>query len=359
MKLAFFLIAAVMVAVAAAVVILPLLRHGRRLGRPRAIFVLALGALLVIPLGSLLLYRLVGTPSTLDGVPRQPPAMNVQQALAELHDHLAQHPDDLQGWLLLAQSDTAMQQPAAARDAYEHALKLAPDNTEAMVGWAEADATQQPNHVIGERGRALLLQAVTREPDNQRGLWLLGISQFQQDRYADAAASWRKLQPLLEPGSTVAQAVAQQIALADQRSGAAPASAASSLPAAAASASSPPADAHAGPALQVQISLAPALKAKLSAGDTLFVYARAPSGPPMPLAVAKLDAQALPASVTLTDAMAMTPQRRLSSVPQAFVGARISHSGQAIAQAGDLEGDAGVVPVDGKQPVSIVIDRVH
>ena len=79
----------------------------------------------------------------------------------------------------------------------------------------------------------------------------------------------------------------------------------------------------------------------------------------MPLAVAKLDAGQLPTRVTLTDAMAMTPSMKLSSVSQVFVGARISHSGQPIAQPGDLEGDAGVVAVDSKTPIKISIDKVH
>ena len=109
----------------------------------------------------------------------------------------------------------------------------------------------------------------------------------------------------------------------------------------------------------MQVSLSPALKNKLAAGDIVFVYARAENGPPMPLAVAKLDASQLPTSVTLTDAMAMTPSMKLSSVPRVFIGARITHSGQPIAQPGDLEGDAGIVAVDSKTPITISIDKVH
>ena len=63
--------------------------------------------------------------------------------------------------------------------------------------------------------------------------------------------------------------------------------------------------------------------------------------------------------VTLTDAMAMAPQMRLSTASRVFVGARISKTGQAIAQSGDLEGDAGVVDVASKTPIKITIDKVH
>ena len=352
MKLAFFLIATVMIAVALALLLLPLIRHGRQQGRPRSIFVLALAVALALPLAAVGLYRLVGTPMALDGVQRPDAAMSIDQAVSELKAHLAQQPDDQQGWMLLAQTYGAMRRPSDARDAYDQALRLDPNNSVAMVGWSESDSLSRRDHRIDGRSLELLERAVKLDPQSQRGLWLLGISQFQRDHYSEAAATWRQLQPLLDPDSTVAKAVAEQIAVADARvhDGGKVAPEAST-----------PATGHEaqGPALQVQIALSPALKHKLAPGDTLFVYARAEQGPPMPLAVARLDAAALPATVTLTDAMGMTPQLKLSSVPRVFVGARISRSGQAIAQAGDLEGDAGVVDVNTQTPIRISIDEVH
>lgn len=348
MKPLFYIAAAVMIAVALVLLLLPLLRHGRQAGRPRSLFVLMLGIALVVPIGTALLYQQIGTPVTLNGVPAQTQTVtDVNKALDELRAHLAAQPNDIQGWLLLAQADMEMQQPDQARDAYDKVLKLKPDNTTAMVGWAQAESTASPDHHISDRARALLEQAIKLEPDNQRGLWLLGISDFQQGRFAEAASTWRTLQPMLQPGSDVAQAVAQQIAQADARAGA-PANSSSAV-----------APASSTPNLQVNVALAPALKAKLAAGDTLFVYARAERGPPMPLAVARLDASQLPTTVTLTDAMSMLPSMKLSSVPRVVIGARISHNGNAMAQAGDLEGDGGTVDVDSKAPVNIVIDKVH
>ena len=336
-----------MIAVALALLLLPLLRHGRRSGRSPGTFALMLAIAFALPLSAAGLYLLVGTPVALNGVTSAAPPLTMEQALAELRAHLAQQPGDAQGWMLLAQSSTLQHDAAGARDAYDHVLKLSPNNSDAMVGWAEADSTLRSDHLIEGRALALLKRAVLLQPDSQRGLWLLGISQFQHGQYADAAATWRVLQPQLEPGSPVAAAIARQIAAADSRAGRAPAEAASS------------GTATAGASLQVQVSLAPALRDRLKPGDTLFVYARAPGGPPMPLAVARLAADKLPASVTLNDAMAMTPAMKLSSVKRVFVGARISHSGQPIAQAGDLEGHAGVVAVDRTAPVVVRIDKVH
>jgi len=348
-KTAFFLIAAVMIAVALTLLLLPLLRQGRRQGRSRSVFALTLLIAFVLPLAAGGLYLLVGTPAALNAAAIEgAPQLTMQQALTQLRQHLAQQPNDQQGWMLLAQSSSMQHDPAAARDAYDHVLKLAPNNAEAMVGWAESDSTMHSDHLIEGRALQLLKRAVLLQPDSQRGLWLLGISDFQHDKYSDAAATWRLLQPQLEPGSDVATAVAQQIALADARA------AGVADPQAAAGTTAPQAA-----ALQGQGLLAAGLKDKLHAGDTLYVYARAPKGPPMPLAVAKLDASQLPTTVSLTDAMAMTPGMKLSSVAQVFVGARISHSGQPIAQAGDLEGDAGIVATDSKTPIKISIDKVH
>ncbi len=340
-----------MIAAALAAVLLPLVRHGRRSGRPRSVFALTLAIALLLPLATAALYLHVGTPAALNGVTTQAeqPSLTLPQAISELHAHLAKHPDDVQAWQMLAQTLTLQQDAAAARDAYAHVLKLDPNNADAMVGWAETDSTLRPDHLVHGHAMELLKRAVLLQPDSQRGLWLLGIGDFQAGDYRDAAATWRVLQPQLEPGSKVAEAVAAQIALADARAGGAPAGASGS-----AAAATP----H-GATLQVQVALAPALRSKLVAGDTLFVYARAPDGAPMPLAVARLAASRLPVTVTLSDAMAMTPGRELSSVPRVFVGARISHSGQPIAQPGDLEGNAGVVAVDRKAPVTITIDTVH
>lgn len=344
MKLAFFLIAAAMIAVALALLLLPLVRHGRQQGRSRGVFALALIIAFALPLAAVGLYLGIGTPVALNGVPRADAGMSIGQAVEELKAHLAQKPDDLQGWMLLAQTYGAMHRQAEARDAYEQALRIDANNSVAMVGWAEADSLLRDDHLIEGRSLELLQRAVKLDPQSQHGLWLLGISQFQHDEYAEAAATWRQLQPMLDPDSNVARAVAEQIAVADARAGKAGTAAAAD---------------PAGPALQVQVALSPTLKNKLSPGDTLFVYARAEQGPPMPLAVARMDAAALPATVTLTDAMGMTPQLKLSSAPRVFVGARISKNGQAIAQPGDLEGDAGVVDVNTHTPVKISIDKVH
>src|SRR6185312_16386615 len=209
-----------MIAVALAVLLRPLMRHGRTSTRPRAVFALAL----VLPLGTASLYLMVGTPVALNAIQTQAP-VSMEQALVQLRTHLTEQPDDVRGWMVLAQTNSMLHSPADARDAYDHVLKLAPNNAEAMVGWAEADSMARSDHQITGRALELLKHAVSLQPDSQRGLWLLGIGQFQQGDYSNAAATWRVLQPQLEPGSKVAEAVAMQIAVAQSRAGKLPAGA--------------------------------------------------------------------------------------------------------------------------------------
>jgi len=348
-KIAFYLLAAAMVALALALLLVPILRAGRRQGHPRGTFMLALGIALVLPVGAGALYLAVGTPQALNGVPK---AFDIHQALTDLRAKLKQQPDDVRGWAVLAQATMALKQPAEARDAWDHVLELAPDTVAAMQGWAEADMAARPDHLLEGRALDLVHRALELQPDSQQALWLTGIGQYQHAQYAEAAATWRRLEPLLQPGSAVAQSVAAQIADAEARAGIKPTIESNE------SNESTAATAAQGAALRVEVSLAPALKARLQPGDQLFVFARATSGPRMPLAVAKLDASKLPTVATLTDAMAMTPALRLSSVARVVVEARISHDGQPLARPGDLEGSAGIVDTDRKTPIALTIDKV-
>ncbi|MEO6967877.1 MAG: tetratricopeptide repeat protein [Rhodanobacteraceae bacterium] len=366
MSIWFFVIAAVMLAVALACVLVPLLRAGRRVGSARAPFVLALILVFALPPLALGLYALIGTPQALQVQDNGGPGL--VNAAAQLRAKLQQAPNDRDGWILLGQAYSALERPADARDALAHALKLAPDNPDIMIAYVEADAQARADHRIDGDTRRRLQRAIALNPDQQRGLWLLGISDYQLSQYGDAATHWRHLLDLLPADSRIADAVKAQIALAQARAAGktqaqaeglaqavmsgSPANASST-----ATADDPAPDAQV--ALKVEVRLDPKLALKVSPGDTLFVYARANDGPPMPLAVARLHASDLPATVTLTDALAMTPQLKLSMFPRVRVSARISKSGNALPQAGDLEAPPVQIATDSREPVTLTIDRVH
>lgn len=366
MTITFILIALLMTAAALALVVVPMLRTGRRQGRPRHALVLSLVLVFVLPLVGLGLYWHVGSPEALNPASMHAPA-NADQLIAQLRAKLERKPDK-RGWLLLAQVYTDQGKLTDARDAYGEALKLDPDNTDLMVVWAETDAMSRSDHHINDRDRTLLQQAVKQDPRNERGLWLLGISDYQRGQFADAALAWRRLRVLLKPDSKIAQTVERQIAMANARAAGksqqqamallqAPAGTGSAGTPASASSAASSVD-NEGAHIAVQVTLSPSLKSRVRPGDTLFVYARAVGGPPMPLAIARMKASDLPTTVMLTDGMGMTPNLRLSSFKQVTITARISHSGLATPAKGDMDGNAGPVSVHAGQPVKIVIDHV-
>lgn len=349
----FLVIAAIMVVAALACVLVPLLRSARREGRPRAPFVLALVLALVTPPLVLGAYLAVGTPQALQAAPTDNHATLVD-ATRQLRESLQRKPEDAQGWALLAQAYSALGEPQQALDALDHLLKLKPDDPDAMVAWVEATAETTPSHRIDDASRAKLQRALQIEPGHQRALWLLGISDFQRNDYANAAKQWKILLPLLEPGSRVAETVKQQLAEAETRAGGGTQDAGLATADPAPAASSP----TRAVALDVTVKLDPKLANKVQPGDTLFVFARAVDGPPMPLAVARLKASDLPAEVRLTDAMAMTPAMTLSKFAKVDVAARISKSGDAMPQPGDLESAPVEVATDSRAPVALTIDKV-
>lgn len=356
MNATFLIASGLMLALALALVLWPLLRNTGRNSSRRGVLVLGVLLALGLPLGSAGLYKLVGDPAALDPAAAQQP-LTIDQAIAKIRAQLTRNSDDPTLWTLLGQAYGAKNEPKQAADAFEHALKFRPDNADLLVAWAQADALSQPGHLIAGEARERLKRALHVDPTHQRGLWLLGISDFQLGQYNSAVDTWTSLLKLVPPDSDVARGIADQIKLATQR-GNLTLTKAQSAVISAALAGAPTAATGSGPRITVEVKLAPRLAARLNAAATLYVFARRTAGPPMPLAVTRLPASALPATVTLTNAMSMAPGMDLASVKDVIVGARLSTSGQPLPQAGDLEGNAGPVPVDSKQPVKVIIDKV-
>lgn len=401
----FFLCAALMLAAALAFVLVPLLRHGRAAAqapsrqsraldealaagvidteeharkraalatthaaagtRSRGAFAALLLVALLLPAAAFLMYRLVGTPQALDpanlvAVPTEQgeAGPDMDEAIAMLAARLEAKPDDVEGWILLGRAYQTTGRADESLAAFKRAHEVAPDHPAVAVEYAQALAMARADHRIEGESRELLERVIQRDATNQRALWLLGISDYQAQRYDDAIARWTTLLPLLEPGSTVAESVKQQIAEATALRDGSPTADAAPGRAAAPAASPPSAAAAPAPRLTVQVSLAPALAARLDPQATLFVFARAASGPPMPLAAERLKASQLPLTVTLDESKGMLPNMKLSMFPQVVVGARVSTSGEPQSQPGDLQGLSVPVDVMRGEPIELVIDQV-
>lgn len=220
----FYVASAALVVVALLLVLVPLLRQPARKGNAR--YSLPIVLVLGLPIATAGLYRLVGAP---DAIARrvyataQPPAQPAdapaaaagEQARAAEANADAAQAQALESWMQQARTHEQDNRHADAREAYAQALKIAPDLSAAIVGWVAADMATRSDFAIDANSRSRLQQVVAREPDHQRGLWLLGISDFQQQDYRAASEHWRHLHGLLDAGSPMQKAVAAKIAVAE------------------------------------------------------------------------------------------------------------------------------------------------
>jgi len=246
---------------------------------------------------------------------------------------------------MLSRSYAVLGQFDKAVTAYQRVVKLRPDDAQVHADYADALAMANGRKLDGEPER-LLKRALALDPDNAKALSLAGTLAFDRGDAATAARHWERALQRIEPGSELAQQLQGALADARQRAGL-PAKLAEAPAQARAEAAVPAQPAAVGAALRVRVSLAPELAAKAAPDDTLFVFARASQGPKAPLAIQRRQVKDLPLELTLDDSMAMNPALKLSSVEQVVVGARISKSGNAMPQPGDMQALSPALKVGG------------
>lgn len=308
----------------------------------RARPVAGIGALGSLVFATALLYALVGTPRALDPAERQSP-QTLSEAIVQLQAELERDPNQVEGWRLLARAFDADGRLPEARDAYARALQLAPDEPALLAEAAEARAKAAEGRRFDAEAIAMLQHALQLEPEHQRARWFLGIAQRQAGQPAEAVATWEPLLPIVDTGT--AASLREQIDLARADAGMGPLPPQSSQPVET-------------PGITVSVSLDPALAMQYPDNASVFVIARQPGGPPMPVAVQKLRATGFPLKVTLDDGDSPMPTLRLSQLDRVELTARISASGNAMAQPGDFESAPALVNTGPGAVAALMIDRV-
>lgn len=330
---------------------------------------LAIAAGVLIPALAFGLYAALGTPQGTDRAAvaseQRPDEAQIVAMVENLARKVRERPDDAQGWALLARSMAALGRFKESADAYQHLAALAPNDPQVLADYADALGMAQGRTLAGKPAE-LARQALKLDPAHRKALALVGTAALDEGDYAGAVGYWEKLATVLPPGSPDAPQVQEVIDEIRKRA----AAAGKSLPAAKAAGPtptpgpSPKAEGSvagsnvAGSAISGTVSVAPEIAARVSGGETLFVYARAAEGPRMPLAIIRTTARDLPLKFTLDDSQAMSPMAKLSGAAQVRVEARLSKSGNAMAQAGDLVGTSAVVQ-PGARDLRIVIDKVQ
>ena len=318
-------------------------------------------ALACVPIAAVAAYLALGTPEALDPAlrgARQGERMhpqNLEQMVAQLAQRLQEDPDDPEAWVLLARSLQLLNHAPEAVKAFARAIELIPDAPQLYADYADvlvraADGEWTP------AASAALEKALALDGSHPKALWLAGMRAYARGDYQTAVGYWEKVRPMAEQGSEVARLLDEQIAEARSRiASASPAKAGAGPAAKDAPAAKPEAASPASSAITGTVALAPELAAEAKPDDTVFVFARAASGPKMPLAIRRIRVEDLPYRFTLDDSAAMAPGMTISAFPQVVVGARVSRSGDAARRPGDLEGySAPVKP--GTRDIEVRID---
>ncbi len=336
------------------------------------------------------LYLGIGSPTTISSVElqaarsgagagagadnRHPDSMD--KMVANLAARLKADPSDPQGWSMLANTYMAMKRYSDAAMAMENLQKLVGDDPNVLVRYADALAMVSGGRLAGKPAQ-LVNQALTIDPNNTQALWMAGMAARQQNDLHAALAHWRKLEPAFADNPKNLAELQQQIADATQRLGGQSTTGSASTPTAAtasqteatavpstpaetrsSAAGSVPVTSGATATVTVRVSINESLKQNVAPTDAVYIFARALNGPPMPVAVVRRQAADLPVTVTLDDSSAVMPTMKLSKFDQVMIGARISKSGTANPQSGDLKGELAPVKTGSNKPVSITISQI-
>jgi len=296
---------------------------------------------LLVPLVAILTYLTLGDPNAYEKAEiqaSQPSKTDVEKMVAGLAERMKQQPDNAKGWFMLGRSQLYLEHYQQAADAFKQAYRLMGDKPDIMIHYANALILAHAG-TIPESAARLIVATLSKQPDNATALWLAGLLKIQHNELSQAVSYWRKLAQQLPADSPSSRELYAKIAVIEE-----------SL--------AQPTGTAVSKNIIVAVKLAPSLAAKLPDQATLFIYAQALKGPPMPLAVIKKSVHDLPLTVTLDDSLAMMPAMKLSNFNQVKVVARVSRSGLATKQPGDLLGEVKLTDFTEKTEVTVVINQI-
>jgi cytochrome c-type biogenesis protein CcmH len=309
---------------------------------------------LLVPASAITVYLALGTPELatgeLEAADGELDERKLDQMIADLERRVRGNSEDGEAWMMLAGARKFRGQPAEANEAFEQALRRVPPSARLLAEFAESLAITRDGRFEG-RPVALLEQALRLDPDDPKAIALMGAAQFQLGNLQEARGHLRRLLESMPPDQPQREALRDVLARIDSQIDATPGRrAATPDPAAAAPAT--------GAAIITgRVELDPALAARAASARTLFIVARSPSGPRVPYAVLRIDNPALPLDFQLDDSLAMDPSRRLSGAGQVVIEARLSASGNALRQPGDLFGESPAMQ-PGQRGVQLRIGQV-
>ena len=277
--------------------------------------------------------------------------------VAKLAARLQLEPGDGEGFGMLGRSYMALGRHTDAGAAYRRALEIRPNDAALLTDYADATAVANGSTLEGQPTQ-LLERALQIDPGNLKALALSGTAAFNRGDFVQAVRHWDRVVLSGPPDSPLVEMSRSGAAEARERGKLPAATAAGAADVAAAAVAAPASAANAAGAVSGSVQLAPELRAQAAPGDTVYIFARAAEGGGMPLAILRKQVKDLPLDFTLDDSLAMSPAARLSSAGRVVVSARVSKSGQALPQPGDLEGASAALAVGTSGVVVVIKTRI-
>ncbi len=262
----------------------------------------------------------------------------VEKMVAQFAAKMEQDPSNLQGWVMLARSYRILGRNQEAAKAYERAGSFIESDPQLLADYADVLATNANGSFSG-KPLQLIKQALKLDPNNLMALWLSGTASYAAGNYKAAVQIWEKLAQQVPPGTEDARSIEASIADARAKGGLSSKASVSTK------------------GVSGKIEISTDLKSKVKSGDIVMVIARKP-GERMPVAVLRTGISDFPMNFSLTDALAMNPSAPLSQLSEASIEVRISKTGMAKPEAGDLISTPQIVKV-GANNIRLVIDQVR
>ena len=303
--------------------------------------------LLALPL-SIYFYTQRGTPQAMTTniaqQNSQQPQMSLEEAVAQLEEKLKENPDDIDGQMLLARTQFSMKNYDKAVTAYSKANELAPNESVILTELAEAIALKNNKGTFLGEPEQYLAKAYELNPQNQKAIWLYGMTFYEKQDYAKTLELWTGLYEMINDEGAKKQLAEQ---LNDIRSKL-------DMPLI----KEPVYETLITATVDISESLKSHLQGKQA---LLYIYTKETQGMPMPVTVIKKTVQLadFPMNISMSDAQNLQPNRKLSEFKEVILGARISFSGYAMAQKGDLISKEKNISLGASDLVQILISDIN
>ena len=282
------------------------------------------------------------------GAKQQVAQQDVEKMVAGLAAKMEQDPSNLKGWAMLARSYKVMGRPKDAEKAYDRAGSYLDTDPQLLADYADVSASNANGSFEG-KPQAIINRALKADPNNMMALWLAGTADYNRGDYKGAVQVWGRLAKLLPADSEDMKMIQGSIMEARGK--------ANLPPEPLVSQATSPVAAVSSKNINGTVEINPDLKSRIKPDYIVMVIARAP-GARMPVAIMRGKAADLPLRFVLNDALAMTPDALISNLSEATIEVRISKSGQAKAEPGDLYSEIQTVKV-GTNNLKVVVDQVR